>query len=722
MPANRSTHDAPAPAARLRLGRGLLVGLATALLALAILGLSATAYAGEWVQASCINPNQTAAGSQGWSSFASGGGYGSTNSTSCGPGAPAFALLSSDAPVAVGAHETLQYTPPPGSTLAGGQLDVGMSADGHGYDASGTAVAYTPEYAYDGSNVFFQCAAGLQPCAGFTNDFTGELEIPSGRGGNLYLEAGCGGESSPTLRSCDEGASDGAWSLIQLWWADLRLSNDATPAASAISGTLLDGEARGSRELTLTATDPDGPGVYSINVQADGQTLYTATPDTNNGQCTPVGISGTALMFDSSQPCRQSESVDLPIETTLVRDGPHTLKVTVEDAAQNTSVVYDNTITTHNAPTNTTAPAVAASGQVQPGSTLTAEPGQWSAPSGTGTTSYSYQWQDCDEEGASCQTIPGAEDSSYSATPNDVGHALRVLLTASDSDGSASAASPASAVVNPPALTPTNDHHEQRRRHEPDGRLDPGSTQRERSKRERAAAPRRASDHHPQLREARAHDHRPARQRDRRTDRERHARHTRTGRRRRLPAAHRLTPARQRTALSPCTCHADRRGCPDRLPGLLERRPLQHPGRRPGERQRRCADAHHSTAQRTKRANRPQRTGSRPGTAGRRRRRDPRPLPRRLGAVADTANERRRALPGRVPVPGGRRTLPIPRRGFRRPSRLPLHPRGKHDGRCHDPLTCAPIDHTRAAVAPSQSCSRRSLRWQSGRAKPRPTR
>jgi hypothetical protein len=41
----------------------------------------------------------------------------------------------------------------------------------------------------------------------------------------------------------------------------------------------------------------------------------------------------------------------LPINTAAVADGQHTLKVTVGDAAQNSSVVYDGTITTQNAPT-----------------------------------------------------------------------------------------------------------------------------------------------------------------------------------------------------------------------------------------------------------------------------------------------------------------------------------------------------------------------------------
>ena len=97
-----------------------------------------------------MNPSQSAAPSEGWTSFAGGGGYGSNNSTACGPGSPMFAILSTDAAVGVGSAETLQYTPPGGSTLIGGSVDVSMYADGGGYNASGTAVAYTPNYAYDG--------------------------------------------------------------------------------------------------------------------------------------------------------------------------------------------------------------------------------------------------------------------------------------------------------------------------------------------------------------------------------------------------------------------------------------------------------------------------------------------------------------------------------------------------------------------------------------------
>ncbi|MFZ1154658.1 MAG: hypothetical protein WAN93_07120 [Solirubrobacteraceae bacterium] len=326
------------------------------------------AYARNWMEVSCENPNQSGAPSEGWTSFAAGGGYGSNNSTSCGPGNPMFAILSTDAAVGVGSAETLQYIPPGGSTLTGGSVDVSLYADGGGYNASGTAVAYTPKYAYDGSDVFYQCASGLPPCANGTYDFAGVLQIPGGRGGNLYLSAGCGGHEG---YACNSGGSEGAWSLVRLWWADLLLSNTATPDASGVSGTLLSPNAHATEELTFDATDPGGPGVYAVTVQIDGKAIYSGTPDNNGGKCAAVGTSNGALMFDYSQPCKQSESVDLPINTSALADGQHTLKVIVEDAAQNSSVVYDGTITTQNAPAKV--------------SSLGALPGPGTSGTGTGT-------------------------------------------------------------------------------------------------------------------------------------------------------------------------------------------------------------------------------------------------------------------------------------------------------------------------------------------------
>ncbi len=322
--------------------------LAAAAAVVVMLIVAAPVYAGEWAIAGCANPNHTAAPSQGWSTFTTGApGDGSNAGTSCTAGSPMFATLSSDAPAEAGAGENLQYTPPAGSSLVGGSLDVVMDADGHGSEAAATAVAYTPAFQYLASDVFFQCVAeATPPCGRESNNFSGVLTLPADRGGDFYIGAGCGSGYHGAV--CDEGAQRGAWSRVEVSWADFLLESDASPTGWGFSGSLLDPDAHGSAELQFTAGDPEGPGVYTVTLEIDGHAVYQATPDGNEGHCVSVGSTAGALVFDYQQPCKQTETVDIPVNTTTLSDGQHALKVIVTDAAQNSSVVYQGTITTTN--------------------------------------------------------------------------------------------------------------------------------------------------------------------------------------------------------------------------------------------------------------------------------------------------------------------------------------------------------------------------------------
>ncbi len=92
-------------------------------------------------------------------------------------------------------------------------------------------------------------------------------------------------------------------------------------------------------------------------------------------------------------------------------------------------------------PKNTALPTV--SGTAQQGNTLTTSNGSW-----TGTpTSYAYQWQDCNSQGASCSNISGATSSSYRLTSGDVAHTTRSVVIATNAGGSASATSNQTAPV-----------------------------------------------------------------------------------------------------------------------------------------------------------------------------------------------------------------------------------------------------------------------------------
>jgi hypothetical protein len=104
-------------------------------------------------------------------------------------------------------------------------------------------------------------------------------------------------------------------------------------------------------------------------------------------------------------------------------------------------------------PVNQSLPSV--SGTPVVGSTLTADPGTWSGPG----VKLDLRWQRCDAGGNGCNDIPGAGSNSYGVVAADVGLRLRVVVTASNKNGSASAASPptamvAAAPVSAPAVVP----------------------------------------------------------------------------------------------------------------------------------------------------------------------------------------------------------------------------------------------------------------------------
>lgn len=326
--------------------RWLATGVAMLVVTWLALG-AVPARAGDWMQVSCVNPDGSAAASEGWTSFTTGAvNDGSNNNTNCGPGRPMGLLLSALTPAPVGASENLRYTAPAGSTLIGGSMDISLSADGGGASASGVAAVYEPAYAYDGSDVLFQCANGLAPCSGGTNDFSGTLALPTQRGGSLFLEAGCGGASG---QSCNSGGKNGAWSSASVRSARLLLSNSASPTGAGFSGTALQPGVSGVGHLLFTAGDA-GAGVYRVNTFVGRQLTGSIVPNSNGGQCAPVGTDpGTgALIFDSSQPCPTTTAVDVPVATAGLSDGRHELVVAVTDAAQNTAVVFDQRITTSN--------------------------------------------------------------------------------------------------------------------------------------------------------------------------------------------------------------------------------------------------------------------------------------------------------------------------------------------------------------------------------------
>ena len=93
------------------------------------------------------------------------------------------------------------------------------------------------------------------------------------------------------------------------------------------------------------------------------------------------------------------------------------------------------------------------SGTAVDGGTLSASDGTWD---GTAPFGFAYQWLRCDALGAACAPIAGETGATYELTGDDVGHTIRVTVTADNAAGIDDATSAPTAVVEaPPAPEPT---------------------------------------------------------------------------------------------------------------------------------------------------------------------------------------------------------------------------------------------------------------------------
>ena len=103
-------------------------------------------------------------------------------------------------------------------------------------------------------------------------------------------------------------------------------------------------------------------------------------------------------------------------------------------------------------PVNGSPPTI--SGTPREGETLNGSPGTWS---GTPPINLRAQWRRCNSSGSSCNSISGANGTSYRLTSADVGHTIRLRVTAENRDGRTDAHSlPTGVVAALPTSAPVN--------------------------------------------------------------------------------------------------------------------------------------------------------------------------------------------------------------------------------------------------------------------------
>lgn len=169
--------------------------------------------------------------------------------------------------------------------------------------------------------------------------------------------------------------------------------------------------------LTYSNAPPIGPSIYRTGgFSAGAWVSLDATPLVQGGQSVSMAISTTSSTRREFDTRESANDPELVVETA------------------------SDTIPT--APANTSAPAI--SGLAQAGQVLSADPGQWS---GSQPIVYAYQWRRCNDAGASCVAIAGANGGTYAVASGDVGSTIRLDVTATNLGGSASASSTFTSVV-----------------------------------------------------------------------------------------------------------------------------------------------------------------------------------------------------------------------------------------------------------------------------------
>lgn len=124
-------------------------------------------------------------------------------------------------------------------------------------------------------------------------------------------------------------------------------------------------------------------------------------------------------------------------------DGGHTVRVDV--SAQNgagTSAPVPSAVTSVVIPLPGSTAAPVVSGVAAVGKQLSTTSGVWNTPA-----NFAYAWLRCASSGTGCAVIPGATATTYVPTTADAGHTLEAEVSATNVAGTASATSPATAVV-----------------------------------------------------------------------------------------------------------------------------------------------------------------------------------------------------------------------------------------------------------------------------------
>jgi hypothetical protein len=237
--------------------------------------------------------------------------------------------------------------------------------------------------------------------------------------------------------NCDGVDAAGDFGNIDFWYgAVVHLIDPSLPVIDSASGDGWVAEpVDGTRTVEWSASDV-GAGVKEASFYIDG-VRQTSTP--------------AACVAERVVPCPANATGTFTLDTTKYSEGSHTLELRALDGSLNEQT-KQLAITVRRppeasagsgSPVSVTDTTTAGSNVPAVGDHLHGSQGSWS---GTGL-SFAYQWLRCEADGSNCAPIPGATAADYTPIAADLGHALQLCVTASNSSGSATSCSAPTAAV-----------------------------------------------------------------------------------------------------------------------------------------------------------------------------------------------------------------------------------------------------------------------------------
>lgn len=294
---------------------------------------SAVASADSYTVFACKTPTGAPAPAAGWAADRQSDAF-ATND--CATGGSLAVGLTGTGPWTAGIGAEQRFTAPPNTRIASVVLarrTSGLAGAQHG-------LAY---YLEADNRILDSCDPAAAKC---TADLDGTLDIPNLDAGMVRFRAGCF-ESYP-----DQCTSNGTALRVDVPFVAVGLKDVLPPTVGNVQGTLTDPAAggRGTLALSFDAAD-QGAGLYRVIVVADGAPV--STTNVAGGDCVDVAPKDNdPYEFVAAAPCPPAlNGLSARLDTTRLKNGPHTVEVLVEDAAGNrTSVLPARPLTVGNPP------------------------------------------------------------------------------------------------------------------------------------------------------------------------------------------------------------------------------------------------------------------------------------------------------------------------------------------------------------------------------------